>query len=71
MQDEDAIITLRGMQIAIAKAIQSSVEAEREACADRLMAIAKATPLGHESIQRGKSTYNWLAYAADLVRKGA
>jgi hypothetical protein len=53
----------------IARAIMAAKAEEREECAEHLITVAKATPLGHENQQRGKSTYNWLVYCADLIRK--
>lgn len=48
------------------------VEAEArgiDRAATHLEQMAKDTPLGHENVQRGRSTYNWLQYSADAIRK--
>lgn len=46
----------------------AAAEAMREACADHLGKLAAETPLGHENIQRGASTYNWLRYHEGIIR---
>lgn len=53
---------------AIVAAEKRGEEREREACAAHLESEAKASPLGHENVQRGRSTYNWLAHCARLIR---
>jgi len=60
---------IAAMNDAIALALMVAKEEEREACAAYLVEKAKASPLGHESVQRGSSTFNWLTYCADLIRK--
>lgn len=53
---------------AIARAILSAEQREREACVAFLKDKAASTPLGHESRERGASTYNWLTHCASLIR---
>ena len=53
--------------IAVARAILAAEQREREACVAVLNDKAAATPLGHESRQRGASTFNWLTYCAGLI----
>jgi len=66
---EPAGDTLSELRYDFARAIMAAKAEEREACAEHLIAVAKATPLGHENQQRGKSTYNWLVHCAGLIRK--
>ena len=48
---------------------QAGVQQGLDMAAWALEEQAKATPLGHENIQRGASTYNWLMSHARLIRK--
>ena len=66
---------LTGMQVlarhreaAEQRAGLEGAEIMREAAAGHLATLAKQTPLGHENVQRGASTYNWLTHHAQLVR---
>lgn len=44
------------------------VQAALEAAADHFAQIASKTPLGHENVQHGASTYNWLRSHEKFIR---
>jgi len=53
-----------------AKALDAACARERHALvagAEALRRIAAATPVGHEDVTKGPSTYTWLCYAASLL----
>ena len=52
----------------LAKVRQAAYAAGLERAADLLAEMAEATPLGHENIQRGASTYNWLRAHEAAIR---
>jgi len=57
------------LRLAARAAIRAAAPLILDMAADHLGKLAYETPLGHENLQRGASTYNWLREHERLIRQ--